>query len=136
MKLKSSNSNNPVWKNVTIKMRIPESLKNVERLAHNLWWTWNNEAIELFKSMDPDLYRECGKNPVAMLGRMSYGSLNNLAANKEFLERANDVCAKFDKYMKVKPDTSRPSVAYFCMEYGLSNVLKIYSGGLGILSCD
>ena len=136
MKLKSSNSNNPVWKNVTIKMRIPESLKNVERLAHNLWWTWNNEAIELFKSMDPDLYRECGKNPVAMLGRMSYGSLNNLAANKEFLERANDVCAKFDKYMKVKPDTSRPSVAYFCMEYGLSNVLKIYSGGLGILAGD
>ena len=132
MKLKSSNSNNPVWKNVTIKMRIPESLKNVERLAHNLWWTWNNEAIELFKSMDPDLYRECGKNPVAMLGRMSY----NLAANKEFLERANDVCAKFDKYMKVKPDTSRPSVAYFCMEYGLSNVLKIYSGGLGILAGD
>ena len=49
MKLKSSNSNNPVWKNVTIKMRSPESLKNVERLAHNLWWTWNNEAIELFK---------------------------------------------------------------------------------------
>ena len=136
MKLKSSNSNNPVWKNVTIKMRIPESLKNVERLAHNLWWTWNNEAIELFKSMDPDLYRECGKNPVAMLGRMSYGSLNNLAANKEFLERANDVCVKFDKYMKVKPDTSRPSVAYFCMEYGLSNVLKIYSGGLGILAGD
>ena len=136
MKLKSSNSNNPVWKNVTIKMRIPESLKNVERLAHNLWWTWNNEAIELFKSMDPDLYRECGKNPVAMLGRMSYGSLNNLAANKEFLERANDVCAKFDKYMKVKPDTSHPSVAYFCMEYGLSNVLKIYSGGLGILAGD
>lgn len=136
MKLKSSNSNNPVWKNVTIKMRIPESLKNVERLAHNLWWTWNNEAIELFKSMDPDLYRECGKNPVAMLGRISYGSLNNLAANKEFLERANDVCAKFDKYMKVKPDTSRPSVAYFCMEYGLSNVLKIYSGGLGILAGD
>lgn len=136
MKLKSSNSNNPVWKNVTIKMRIPESLKNVERLAHNLWWTWNNEAIELFKSMDPDLYRECGKNPVAMLGRMSYGSLNNLAANKEILERANDVCAKFDKYMKVKPDTSRPSVAYFCMEYGLSNVLKIYSGGLGILAGD
>ncbi len=136
MKLKSSNSNNPVWKNVTIKMRIPESLKNVERLAHNLWWTWNNESIELFKSMDPDLYRECGKNPVAMLGRMSYGSLNNLAANKEFLERANDVCAKFDKYMKVKPDTSRPSVAYFCMEYGLSNVLKIYSGGLGILAGD
>ena len=136
MKLKSSNSNNPVWKNVTIKMRIPESLKNVERLAHNLWWTWNNEAIELFKSMDPDLYRECGKNPVAMLGRMSYGSLNNLDANKEFLERANDVCAKFDKYMKVKPDTSRPSVAYFCMEYGLSNVLKIYSGGLGILAGD
>ena len=136
MKLKSSNSNNPVWKNVTIKMRIPESLKNVERLAHNLWWTWNNEAIELFKSMDPDLYRECGKNPVAMLGRMSYGSLNNLAANKEFLERVNDVCAKFDKYMKVKPDTSRPSVAYFCMEYGLSNVLKIYSGGLGILAGD
>ena len=136
MKLKSSNSNNPVWKNVTIKMRIPESLKNVERLAHNLWWTWNNEAIELFKSMDPDLYRECGKNPVAMLGRMSYGSLNNLAAKKEFLERENDVCAKFDKYMKVKPDTSRPSVAYFCMEYGLSNVLKIYSGGLGILAGD
>ena len=67
---------------------------------------------------------------------MSYGSLNNLAANKEFLERANDVCAKFDKYMKVKPDTSRPSVAYFCMEYGLSNVLKIYSGGLGILAGD
>lgn len=136
MKLKSNNSNNPVWKSVMVKSHIPESLKNIEKLAHNMWWTWNNEAIELFKSMDPDLYLECAKNPVLMLGRMSYDTLNALSADEDFLMRAKEVCAKFDAYMKVKPDTSRPSVAYFCMEYGLSNVLKIYSGGLGILAGD
>ncbi len=136
MKLKSCNSNNPAWKNVTIRTRIPESLKNVEKLARNLWWSWNNEASDLFRSINPDLYNECGGNPVAMLGRMSYGTLNSLAEDKEFLDRAEVVCSRFDRYMEVKSGKAHPSVAYFCMEYGLSNVLKIYSGGLGILAGD
>ena len=136
MKLKSNNSNDPVWKSLTVKSHIPQSLKDVETLAHNLWWTWNNEAIELFSSMNPDLFKSCKQNPVKMLSLMSYDSLNVIANDEDFLARMKSVYKKFENYKNVSPDKTRPSVAYFCMEYGFYHVLQIYSGGLGILAGD
>ena len=136
MKIKISNANVPAWKDVTVKSRIPAELKKLEEMARNIWWAWNNEATDLFKDLDPELWKEAGQNPVVLLERLSYEKLEALAADKTILKRMNDVYAKFRAYMDVKPDANRPSVAYFCMEYGLTHVLKIYSGGLGILAGD
>ena len=71
-----------------------------------------------------------------LLERMSYEKLEALTKDKVILRRMNEVYTKFRDYMDVKPDSQRPSVAYFSMEYGLSSVLKIYSGGLGVLAGD
>ena len=136
MKIKVSNVNTPNWKEVTVKSRIPEELEKLSEIARNIWWAWNFEATELFRDLDPELWKECGQNPVLLLERMSYEKLEALAKDKVILRRMNEVYTKFRDYMDVKPDEQRPSVAYFSMEYGLSSVLKIYSGGLGVLAGD
>ena len=136
MKIKVSNVNTPNWKEVTVKSRIPAELEKLSEISRNIWWAWNFEATELFRDLDPELWKECGQNPVLLLERMSYEKLEALAKDKVILRRMNDVYTKFRDYMDVKPDESRPSVAYFSMEYGLSSVLKIYSGGLGVLAGD
>ena len=136
MKIKVSNVNTPNWKEVTVKSRIPEELGKLSEIARNIWWAWNFEATELFRDLDPELWKECGQNPVLLLERMSYEKLEALAKDKVILRRMNEVYTKFRDYMDVKPDEQRPSIAYFSMEYGLSSVLKIYSGGLGVLAGD
>ena len=136
MKIKVSNVNIPNWKEVTVKSRIPEELEKLSEIARNIWWAWNFEATELFRDLDPELWKECGQNPVLLLERMSYEKLEALAKDKVILRRMNEVYTKFRDYMDVKPDEQRPSIAYFSMEYGLSSVLKIYSGGLGVLAGD
>lgn len=136
MKIKVSNVNTPNWKEVTVKSRIPEELEKLSEIARNIWWAWNFEATELFRDLDPELWKECGQNPVLLLERMSYEKLEALAKDKVILRRMNEVYTKFRDYMDVKPDGQRPSIAYFSMEYGLSSVLKIYSGGLGVLAGD
>ena len=136
MKIKVSNVNTPNWKEVTVKSRIPEELEKLSEIARNIWWAWNFEATELFRDLDPELWKECGQNPVLLLERMSYEKLEALAKDKVILRRMNEVYTKFRDYMDVKPDEQRPSIAYFSMEYGLSSVLKIYSGGLGVFAGD
>ena len=136
MKIKVSNVNTPNWKDVNVKSHIPVELEKLSELARNIWWSWNYEATELFKDLDPVLWKEVGQNPVLLLERMSYAKLEALAKDKVILRRMEDVYSKFRNYMDVKPDSNRPSVAYCSMEYGLNHVLKIYSGGLGVLAGD
>ena len=136
MKIKVSNVNNPNWKDVNVKSHIPAELEKLSELARNIWWSWNYEATELFKDLDPTLWKEVGQNPVLLLERMSYAKLEALAKDEVILRRMEDVYSKFRLYMDVEPDKNRPSVAYFSMEYGLNHVLKIYSGGLGVLAGD
>lgn len=136
MKIKVSNVNTPNWKDVNVKSHIPAELEKLSELARNIWWSWNYEATELFRDLDPVLWKEVGQNPVLLLERMSYAKLEALANDKVILRRMDDVYSKFRTYMDVEPDKKRPSVAYFSMEYGLNHVLKIYSGGLGVLAGD
>ncbi len=136
MKVKTNYVNSPVWREVTVKSRIPEALKMLEIMARNIWWAWNYEATDMFKELDPELWKVVGQNPVALLERLSYEKLEAIEADKALMGRINAVYDKFKAYMDVEPDSKRPSVAYFCMEYGLTHVLKIYSGGLGILAGD
>ena len=131
-----SNANQPSWKTINVKSYIPESLKPLEELSRNLWWVWNEEAKELFKMLDANLFKACGGNPVLLLEKLGVEKLDELSKDKTILAKLADVYADFRRYMDVKPNAERPSVAYFCMEYGLTSVLKIYSGGLGILAGD
>ncbi|MBR1790413.1 MAG: alpha-glucan family phosphorylase [Bacteroidaceae bacterium] len=136
MIIKASNANEAQWKPVVVKSNIPEELNKLEELAHNMWWAWNHSARSLFTHLDPALYEECGQNPVMMLERISYEKLSELAKDKAIIKKMNDVYKEFRTYMDVEPRKDRPSVAYLCMEYGLNQALKIYSGGLGILAGD
>ena len=131
-----SNTNQPSWKTVNVKSYIPESLKPLEELSRNLWWVWNEEAKELFSMLDSDLYKACAGNPVLLLEKLGVEKLDELSKDKAVLDKLSNVYDNFRIYMDVKPNAERPSVAYFCMEYGLTSVLKIYSGGLGILAGD
>ena len=67
MKIKVSNVNTPNWKEVTVKSRIPVELERLSEIARNIWWAWNFEATELFRDLDPELWKECGQNPVLLL---------------------------------------------------------------------
>ena len=136
MNVKVSNANTPNWKTITVKSRIPAKLKKLDEIAHNLWWTWNTEGIELFRSLDPKLWRKVDQNPIELLSRISYTRLEEMSKDEELISKMDKVYDSFRKYMDEKPNDKRPSVAYFCMEYGLNHILKIYSGGLGILAGD
>ena len=136
MKIKVSNSNAPAWKEVNVKSHIPAELACLSEMARNIWWSWTPEARDMFKSLNPTLWKECGHNPVLMLERLSYEALVELSKDEAVLARINNVYKMFRAYMDVKPNAERPSVAYFCMEYGLTHVLRIYSGGLGVLAGD
>ena len=136
MKIKSDYANTPQWKELIVRSRLPEQLKCLDELAHNMWWVWNYEAQELWKSLDEKLFEEVKHNPVLLLERLSYDRKEAIVKDHAIMSRVKSVYKKFRENMDVEPDHSRPSVAYFCMEYGLSHVLKIYSGGLGMLAGD
>lgn len=136
MKIKADYSNQPIWKEVNVKSSLPKELASLDELAHNMWWAWNYEARNMWKSLDEELYEEVSHNPVLLLERLSYDRKQAIVKDKVIMKKVKEVYAKFREYMDVKPDSKRPSVAYFCMEYGLNQVLKIYSGGLGMLAGD
>ena len=136
MKIKADYANAPQWQEITVKSTLPEKLKCLDEIAHNVWWTWNYEARDLFRDLDPELYHEVSHNPVLLLERLSYERKEKIVKDAVMMERINAVYSLFREYMDVEPDASRPSVAYFSMEYGLNHVLKIYSGGLGMLAGD
>ena len=136
MKIKANYANEPVWKEMNIHSKLPQELKALDEMAHNLWWVWNYEATELFSSIDKDLWRTTEGNPVLLLHNLPYKKLEEMAKDTALKAQIDAVYAKFRAYIDEKPDTTKPSVAYFSMEYGLANILKIYSGGLGVLAGD
>ncbi|MBR4782460.1 MAG: alpha-glucan family phosphorylase [Bacteroidaceae bacterium] len=105
-------------------------------MSNNLWWSWNTEAYNLFRSIDERLFSEKKHNVTEILRALSYDQLVALSKDKKFTARMDKVYDTYRAYMEAQPDKNRPSVAYFCMEYGLTHYLKIYSGGLGILAGD
>ena len=126
----------PSWKSVMVTRHLPEQLAGLEMLCRNLWWCWNDDAKALFKSIDAELWHKSGHNPMEILDKVSLKRYNELAKDEDFLARMNRVINEFYTYMEKKNERTEPSVAYFCMEYGLDTSLKIYSGGLGILAGD
>ncbi len=129
-------TNEPNWRKMKINSNLPERLKALEELSMNLWWCWNYEAIELFEEISPSLWLKREKNPISLLNIVTSTRLEELAKDKKYLERLDKVYKKFSDYMNEPARTDMPNIAYFSMEYGLTDNLKIFSGGLGILAGD
>jgi len=136
MKLPVSKTNAPVWRDITVKAELPSQLKPLEVMARNLWWVWNSEAKALFRDLNPDLWRKTGENPVMLLQQLSGERIDEILADKGIMDRVSRVFADMQDYLSKPMRKDVPSVAYFSMEYGLCNCLKIYSGGLGVLAGD
>ncbi|HNX44088.1 MAG TPA: alpha-glucan family phosphorylase [Bacteroidales bacterium] len=126
----------PEWKKVMIRQSFPPSLEPLNILSYNLWWSWNSEAVELFYSISPELWKKYDKNPIPVLNALSYQQLRKLESDKAFIRKMKKVYADFEAYMDEGNRKSGPCIAYFSMEFGLHDSLQIYSGGLGILAGD
>jgi len=122
---------------------LPERLQGLKKIAHNLWWGWDHDAIDLFRRLDRQLWEECGHNPVKMLGQITQERLSAAAESAGFLAHLDRVLEKLDSYLTgrcwfdgQKPPEQKPSIAYFSAEFGLTECMPIYSGGLGVLAGD
>ncbi|NLT74442.1 MAG: glycosyltransferase family 1 protein [Chloroflexi bacterium] len=133
------------YRTISVVPSLPPRLKPLLEIANNLWWSWNRDAVDLFRRLDADLFEELRHNPVAMLGRISQARLDDLREDEGFLSHMDRVYRDLLAYVSVEPHWDEPdlspqgcsgAVAYFSMEYGLSEALPIYSGGLGVLSGD
>ncbi|HTL83018.1 MAG TPA: alpha-glucan family phosphorylase [Bacteroidia bacterium] len=125
----------PEWKKIFVKTQLPERLKMLETLSKNLWWSWNDDAQELFESIDKEAWHSCLQNPIVLLNILPFAELKRMEQDKDFTANLDAVAERFSSYMD-RPRSSAPHIAYFCMEYGLDANLKLYSGGLGILAGD
>ncbi len=130
------NSQKPIWKKALVKQNLPDNLKPLSELANNLWWTWNYEAAHLFKIISPDLWTKFEYNPIAMIESLDIKQLKALSEDEEFITNLNKVYSDFREYMLKKADRDEDQIAYFSMEFGLHDNVKIFSGGLGILAGD
>lgn len=129
-----------------IRPRLPAALERLDTLAENLFYSWDRRVRGLFFRIDAELWKRCEHNPKVFLRRVSQRRLDELAEDREFLLQYQDVLASFDAYLDPKRQRRGPKikgferdnelVAYFCMEFGLHESLKLYSGGLGILAGD
>jgi phosphorylase/glycogen(starch) synthase len=126
----------PHWRRVLVQQSIPDQLKPLEELSRNLWWSWTQDAIDLFSSIDPELWDEVGENPVELLERLPFETLKKLEKDASFIDRLSKVQDAFHHYMNEAPREGTPSITYFSMEFGLHNTLKTFSGGLGLLAGD
>jgi phosphorylase/glycogen(starch) synthase len=133
---KSVTEDRPEWKKVLVQQRIPENLTGIERIARNLWWCWHYEGTELFEMINKDRWYELKFNPIALLESLSYRELQELSHNEDFVKHLELVESRFDNYMAKAAEKPYEMVAYFSMEYGLHDTIKIFSGGLGMLAGD
>jgi starch phosphorylase len=126
-----------------IKANLTGDLSALQDLAYNLRWTWHPETIDLFRRLDPDLWNNTRHNPVKMLGLISQEKLSLAASDEAFVALLNRVYKNLVDYMSASTwfgskygIYEKPQIAYFSMEFGLTECLRLYSGGLGVLAGD
>lgn len=126
----------PVWKKIIVESHLPKSLAPLRELSKNLWWVWNNNGRDIFEYIDKELWAASDHNPVTMLDEVNYKRFQKLENDQHFMAEMHQVYDQFVKYMDERKEPGNPKVAYFSMEYGLHDSLKIFSGGLGMLAGD
>jgi len=134
--VKRNETNIPVWKRTIVRSNLPEKLKGLFEIAKNLWWDWNYDAKELFESFGEELWSQSRHNPLRLLESLPYDQIMALENDKDFMFKFRNVYNKFREYMDVRPPDASMQIAYFSMEFGFNDNLKIFSGGLGILAGD
>lgn len=133
-----------IFNKITVVPQLPKKVSKLSEIANNLWWSWNTEFLRLFEIIDLDLWERSEKNPVKFLKLVNQEKIEKIAENQEFLRKYDKVVENYENYMNSKdtwfnknyPNNKNDLIAYFSAEYGLDEVVPIYSGGLGILSGD
>ena len=133
-----------IFNRVTVVPQLPNRISKLSEIANNLWWSWNTEFLRLFRIIDNDLWERCEKNPVKFLKMVNQERIEEIAQDTSFLEKFDEVVSNYKNYMSSNntwfrrnyPDNKDDVIAYFSAEYGLDEIIPIYSGGLGILSGD
>ena len=133
-----------IFNRVTVVPQLPERINKLPEIANNLWWSWNSEFLRLFQEIDVDLWEKVEKNPVKFLKLIDQSKIERMAEDLNFLKKYDMLVENFENYMESKdtwfsetyPNNSNDLVAYFSAEYGIDEILPIYSGGLGLLSGD
>lgn len=128
--------NTPNWVRLMVQKNIPEKLKALDQIARNYWWSWNQDALDLFESIDPELWKDTDHNAFLFLERISFKKYQELERDEHFIHKLDKVYKRFENYLSEKEHVTGAKVAYFSMEFGIHSSLKIYSGGLGILAGD
>lgn len=136
MKIKTNLVNDINWKELNVKSNLPESVKKLEEIARNIWWVWNSDAKNMFRTINAEAWKEAGSNPIRLLNILTHEQLTALGNDAAFVKKLDGIYERFIQYINTPFNTEKPSVAYFSMEYGLTEILKIYSGGLGVLAGD
>ena len=133
-----------MFNRITVNPQLPKNINKLSEIANNLWWAWNTDFLKLFKEIDSDLWETIGKNPVKFLKQVSQEKLERVSHDLEFLKKYDKIVNNFENYISSKntwfskkyPNAKNDLIAYFSAEYGIDEILPIYSGGLGILSGD
>ncbi len=133
-----------IFNRVTVVPQLPQRINKLSEISNNLWWSWNTEFLRLLETMDRDLWELSEKNPVKFLKMVSQEKIEKIVYDEEFLKEYDRVVENFENYMTNKdtwfnrkyPNNKNDLIAYFSAEYGLDEIVPIYSGGLGILSGD
>ena len=131
-----NNTNIPNWRKFEIQATIPDKFKGLREISMNLWWSSNYKAHELFEYIDSNLWHKKQRNPVVFLDEIKFSRLQELEKDTHFISLYEEIYSEFKDYLQQKNIKKSPKIAYFSMEYGFNDNLKIYSGGLGILAGD
>jgi starch phosphorylase len=125
-----------------VRPALPPQLSRMPELAYNILWAWESSIRTLFRRLDPALWKESGYNPVVLLGRVAQTTLERAALDPRYIAQYQLACQRFDAHMKPPSHSVAPGnqqaklIAYFSAEYGLTECMPVYSGGLGVLSGD
>ncbi|WP_248928100.1 alpha-glucan family phosphorylase [Paenibacillus hamazuiensis] len=126
-----------------IAQKLPEALSRLPELSLNVWYSWNDDALRLFRDIDPERFDAVCHNPVRLLAETDAGTFQRLTEQPEYMEAYGRVVRRWDDYrkqdawfQKTYPHHTAYSIAYFSAEFGFHESLPIYSGGLGILAGD
>jgi len=130
-------TNLPIWRTVIVHPSLPEKFKGLEELAFNMWWSWNDDAMDMFEYLNgTEAWKKSRYNPIDLLKQMNFERYLELEQDGLFFSKFQKVYKNFQIYMEEGKTPEDPKIAYFCMEYGINDSLKIFSGGLGILAGD
>ncbi len=123
-------------KEFLVRPALPPAISRMSELAYNLLWSWDHTVRSLFRRLDSTLWKNCGHNPVLMLGRVPQATLERAAADPRFLGAYRKACERYSSYLERPGPADDRLIAYFSMEYGMVECMPIYGGGLGVLSGD